>query len=150
MKGKYLTTTAKQPHPYEFYHDELGYNYRMPNLNAALACAQLEQLDTILLNKRELASMYSNFFLEKGIKFRNALNTILIILRDLLLMKNNNYKNISFIFLEKDYQKILEKFPEQKILELSKQILDYKRIIKYNISEKLILENICFENYKNE
>ena len=73
IKGKYLTTTAKQPHPYEFYHDELGYNYRMPNLNAALACAQLEQLDTILLNKRKLASMYSNFFLEKGIKFRNEL-----------------------------------------------------------------------------
>lgn len=73
VKGKYLTITAKQPHPYEFYHDELGYNYRMPNLNAALACAQLEQLDTILLNKRELASMYSNFFLEKGIKFRNEL-----------------------------------------------------------------------------
>ena len=94
--------------------------------------------------------LFSSEFNKKGIKFRNALNTILIILRDLLLMKNNNYKNISFIFLEKDYQKILEKFPEQKILELSKQILDYKRIIKYNISEKLILENICFENYKNE
>lgn len=73
VRGKYLTTTAKEPHPYEFYHDELGYNFRMPNLNAALACAQLEQLDTILLNKRELASMYSNFFLEKGINFRTEL-----------------------------------------------------------------------------
>ncbi len=44
VKAKHLTTTAKKPHPYEFYHDELGYNFRMPNLNAALACAQLEQL----------------------------------------------------------------------------------------------------------
>lgn len=72
-KGKYLTTTAKKPHPYEFYHDELGYNYRMPNLNAALACAQLEQLDSMLENKRELAGLYSNFFSEKGVIFRTEL-----------------------------------------------------------------------------
>ena len=45
IKAKYLTTTAKIPHAYEYVHDELGYNFRMPNLNAALACAQLEQLD---------------------------------------------------------------------------------------------------------
>lgn len=72
-KGKYLTTTAKKPHPYEFFHDELGYNYRMPNLNAALACAQLEQLDSMLKNKRELAGLYSKFFSEKGIQFRTEL-----------------------------------------------------------------------------
>ncbi|MDY0142887.1 MAG: LegC family aminotransferase [Bacteroidales bacterium] len=70
LKGKHLTTTAKKPHPYEFYHDELGYNFRMPNLNAALACAQLEQLDEILANKREIASLYRNFFNEHGINFR--------------------------------------------------------------------------------
>jgi len=73
LKGKYLTTTAKRPHPYEFYHDELGYNFRMPNLNAALACAQLEQLDSILANKRELALMYADFFSEKGVNFRREL-----------------------------------------------------------------------------
>lgn len=69
-KGKYLTTTAKVPHPYEYVHDELGYNYRMPNLNAALACAQLEQLDDFLDNKRNLAQEYHSFFLSKGINFR--------------------------------------------------------------------------------
>jgi len=69
-KGKYLTTTAKVPHPYEFYHSELGYNFRMPNLNAALACAQLEQLDSFLNNKRELAVAYQSFFADSGIKFR--------------------------------------------------------------------------------
>ena len=68
--AKHLTTTAKRPHPYEFYHDELGYNFRMPNLNAALACAQLEQLDGMLKNKRELAGMYANYFEDRGIKFR--------------------------------------------------------------------------------
>lgn len=70
MKGKYLTTTAKVPHAYEFYHDELGYNYRMPNLNAALACAQLEQLNSFLAKKRELALEYKLFFDECDIKFR--------------------------------------------------------------------------------
>jgi len=69
-KGKYLTTTAKVPHPYEYVHDELGYNYRMPNLNAALACAQLEQLNDFLANKRELAMEYQSFFEDKGIRFR--------------------------------------------------------------------------------
>jgi len=73
IKAKYLTTTAKKPHPYEFYHDELGYNYRMPNLNAALACAQLEQLDTLLENKRQLAKEYASFFTKQGINFRQEL-----------------------------------------------------------------------------
>lgn len=69
-KGKYITTTAKIPHPYEYVHDELGFNYRMPNLNAALACAQLEQLNVFLENKRNLALEYQSFFTNKGICFR--------------------------------------------------------------------------------
>jgi len=69
-KGKYLTTTAKVPHPYEYVHDEMGYNFRMPNLNAALACAQLEQLEGFLENKRKSAKEYQSCFATKGIKFR--------------------------------------------------------------------------------
>lgn len=69
-KAKFLTTTAKKPHAYEYVHEELGYNFRMPNLNAALACAQLEQLNEFLQNKRKLALEYENFFLKKGVKFR--------------------------------------------------------------------------------
>ena len=62
-RAKFLTTTAKQPHAYEYVHNDLGYNFRMPNLNAALACAQLEQLDTFLQNKRESSRMlYADFF----------------------------------------------------------------------------------------
>jgi aminotransferase in exopolysaccharide biosynthesis len=72
-KAKYLTTTAKKPHPYEYYHDELGYNYRMPNLNAALACAQLENLNMFLEKKRELAGEYANFFKNTNIKFRQEM-----------------------------------------------------------------------------
>ncbi|MCS3555833.1 MULTISPECIES: LegC family aminotransferase [unclassified Sphingobacterium] len=71
--AKYLTTTAKRPHPYEFFHDELGYNFRMPNLNAALACAQLEELGGFLADKRDLATAYSALFQELGIKFREEL-----------------------------------------------------------------------------
>lgn len=56
--AKHLTTTAKQPHPYEYVHDEIGYNYRLPNLNAALGCAQLEQLESFVKSKRELAKLY--------------------------------------------------------------------------------------------
>ena len=69
-RAKFLTTTAKQPHPFEYVHNELGYNFRMPNINAALACAQLEQLDDFLTNKRELANTYLDFFNKEGIKFR--------------------------------------------------------------------------------
>jgi aminotransferase in exopolysaccharide biosynthesis len=69
-KAKYLTTTAKVPHPYEYLHDELGYNFRMPNLNAALLCAQLEQLDVFLANKRELAIQYKEKFDRIGVNFR--------------------------------------------------------------------------------
>lgn len=61
--AKYLSTTAKQKHAYNFFHTELGYNYRMPNLNAALGCAQMEQLPKILKLKRILNSRYKNAFL---------------------------------------------------------------------------------------
>ena len=70
IKAKHLTTTAKVPHPFEYVHDEIGYNFRMPNLNAALACAQLEQLSMFIDNKRNLAHEYYSFFKSKGINFR--------------------------------------------------------------------------------
>ena len=73
IKAKHLTTTAKVPHPYEYVHDEIGYNFRMPNLNAALACAQLEQLTSFIQNKRALALEYNTFFKTKGINFRTEL-----------------------------------------------------------------------------
>ncbi len=68
-RAKHITTTAKVPHRWEFVHDEIGYNYRMPNLNAALACAQLEQIDGFLKNKRELAEVYKKYFSTIGVEF---------------------------------------------------------------------------------
>ncbi len=73
VKAKHLTTTAKVPHPYEYVHDEIGYNYRMPNLNAALACAQLEQLSSFIEIKRALANEYNSYFSSNGINFRTEL-----------------------------------------------------------------------------
>ena len=67
--AKHLTTTAKVPHPYEYIHDEIGYNYRLPNLNAALGCAQMETLETILKSKRELAEQYIDFFSREDMHF---------------------------------------------------------------------------------
>ena len=68
-RAKHITTTAKIPHSYEYVHDEIGYNYRLPNINAALLVAQLEQLNKFLDSKRELAKIYEEFFLQNSIKF---------------------------------------------------------------------------------
>lgn len=62
VRAKHLTTTAKQPHSYEYVHDEVGYNHRLPNLNAALGCAQMKRLDEFIERKRALAEAYDNFF----------------------------------------------------------------------------------------
>ena len=64
-RAKYLSTTAKRPHKWEFFHDELGYNYRMPALNAAMGCAQMEKLPGLLEQKRALAERYATAF--KGV-----------------------------------------------------------------------------------
>lgn len=61
-KAKHLTTTAKAPHPWLYHHDEVGYNYRLPNINSALGCAQLEKLDDYLKAKRLLAEKYQKEF----------------------------------------------------------------------------------------
>lgn len=104
IKTKHITTTAKIPHPYEFYHDENGFNYRMPNLNAALGCAQMEKLESFLLKKRELAQQYQDFFRNSDVTFvvepDNArsnywLNAIICqdkSQRDNILHNTNNHK----------------------------------------------------------
>ena len=60
--AKHITTQAKVPHRWEFRHDHVGYNYRMPNINAALGCAQLENLDKYIASKRQVAAEYEAFF----------------------------------------------------------------------------------------
>lgn len=68
-RAKHLTTTAKKPHPYEFFHDEVGYNYRLPNLNAALGCAQLERIEQFVASKRLLAQRYAEQLKGSALEF---------------------------------------------------------------------------------
>lgn len=87
-RAKYITTTAKKPHAYAFDHDEIGYNYRLPNINAAVGCAQLERLPDFVARKRRLADQYAaafanvtgvTFFKEPaGAKSNYWLNAILL------------------------------------------------------------------------
>jgi len=100
-KARHLTTTAKKPHPYNFDHDQIAFNYRMPNINAALALAQFEKLSAILAVKRRLASHWKAFFGETPITFLEEpedtesnywLNTVLLedeAAKDLFLRDTN-------------------------------------------------------------
>jgi aminotransferase in exopolysaccharide biosynthesis len=102
--AKHLTTQAKKPHPWDFDHDHVGYNYRMPNINAALGCGQLEMLDRFLDNKRKLANRYKTFFKNSDISFVDEpanckanfwLNAVLLkdrTQRDLFLKETNANK----------------------------------------------------------
>ncbi|MBL6841448.1 MAG: LegC family aminotransferase [Pelagibacterales bacterium] len=83
-KAKHLSTTAKVPHKWDFYHNMVGYNYRMPNLNAALLLAQLENLNFFLRNKRELAKKYKDFF-----KFTNF-----TFFEEIKFCKSNHWLNV--------------------------------------------------------
>ena len=102
QKAKHLTTTAKVVHKWEFNHDMIGYNYRMPNINAALLVAQLEKLNDFVINKRNLAKKYKFFFKKtnlnyfeepKNCKSNYWLNSIILknkIQRDQFLKKTNS------------------------------------------------------------
>ena len=104
-RAKHLTTTAKVPHKWNFIHDMVGYNYRMPNINAALLLAQLENLDSFVFKKRELALIYTDFFHKSSYSFikeieDNCSNYWLnsIILRDKqqrdMFLDETNSKNV--------------------------------------------------------
>jgi dTDP-4-amino-4,6-dideoxygalactose transaminase len=68
-RAKHITTTAKVPHPWEYTHDEIGYNYRLTNVSAAIGVAQMEKMDEYLANKRETTDRYAAFCAENGIEF---------------------------------------------------------------------------------
>ena len=69
QRAKHMTTTSKVPHLYEYFHDQIGYNYRMPNLNAALGVAQIEMLDQVLDNKKKLTKIYAEFCENHQVQF---------------------------------------------------------------------------------
>ena len=100
--AKYITTTAKKPHPWKFEHDMIGYNYRLPNINAALGCAQMEMLPEILKNKRETAKNYQVFFnnLKDATFIQEPSDSIANYWLNAILLKNEEERNI---FLEQTH-----------------------------------------------
>jgi len=97
--AKHITTQAKVPHRWNFVHDHIGYNYRMPNINAALGCAQLEQIDTILSNKRDTAKKYKEYFKNiSDIEFFN----------EPINCKSNYWLNVILLKDKKAQQEFLE------------------------------------------
>ncbi len=100
-KAKHLTTTAKKPHRWEFYHDEVAYNYRLPNINAALGCAQLESLPKFVEDKRALFQKYANAYSHLD---------YLTVLKETPLTKSNYWLNA--LILNQPDRKFVDQFIE--------------------------------------
>ena len=105
-KAKHLTTTAKVPHKWDFNHDMVGYNYRMPNINAALLVAQLENLNYFLTNKRKLAKTYEEFFKTQEYTF----------FREPKLSKSNYWLNTLLLKDKKQRNKFLKETNSSNVM----------------------------------
>lgn len=120
-RAKYITTTAKVAHPYEFVHDEIGYNYRMPNLNAALGCAQMERLDDFLFVKTNVSQQWGQFFDEVQIKFTRAIEG----------SKANHWLNAIVLDSKDDRDKFLQQTNDRGVMtrpvwQLMSQLVMFK------------------------
>ena len=131
-KIKHLTTTAKIKHKWEYIHDEIGYNFRMPNLNAALGLAQIEKIHIFLKAKRTLFKKYFNVFKNiKGISLykepKNARSNYW--LQTLIL--NNNYVNLKNKILAKSHKKLILTRPVWRLIN---ELKPYRKKQKMNLS----------------
>ncbi len=103
LKAKHITTTAKIPHRWNYNHDMIAYNYRLPNINSALGCAQMESLPIFISKKRELAKSYIDFFKNKApIFIEEPMGTLSNYWLNALIMKNLEDRN-SFLEATNDY-----------------------------------------------
>jgi len=129
---KHLTTTAKLKHKWEYIHDEIGYNFRMPNLNAALGLAQFEKIHTFLKAKRTLFKKYYNVFNEiKGISLykepKNANSNYWL----QTLVLNKNHSSLKNKILKESYKKLIYTRPAWKLIS---ELKPYKKKQKMNLS----------------
>lgn len=132
-KAKHLTTTAKIPHKWNFDHDLIGYNYRMPNINAALLLAQIESLKKFIKAKRKLANTYKNFFETLDCLFFNEpINAVSNYWLNVLIFNNRDEKDE---FLKISYEKGVMTRPTWKLMHKLKM---------FNASQKTKLENAEF------
>ena len=105
-KAFHLSTTAKVPHPYEFVHDEVGYNYRLPNLNATLGCAQMEHLNAMLEIKADIAAKYRTFCSENDLQIVDGIEGA----------KPNYWLNAIILKSSKERDEFLNYMNEKKIM----------------------------------
>ena len=137
--AKHLTTQARIPHPWEFVHDAIGYNYRMPNINAALGLAQLEKMDAYLSSKREIAGLYKDFFSKTDISF----------IQEPLKAASNYWLNSILFKNQEDRDGFLKYSNDQKVMtrpcwQLMNKLSMFKHcqtddlIIAQGLSERLV------------
>ncbi len=136
IKAKHITTTAKKNHPWLFIHDELGFNYRLPNLNAALGCAQMEMLPEFIEKKRALAGRYAQWFKERDYEF--------IIEPD--RTKANYWFNGFLTHNREERDKVLEYTNQNRVMTrpvwTPMHVLDiYRQCLKVDLSEAEWIEN---------
>ena len=134
--AKHITTTAKVSHPWEYYHDMVGYNYRMPNLNAALACAQLEQLDNYIDRKRKLAENYNSFFKDKEINFKSEPSNVRSNYWLMCLEFNNRTERSEFLKFSND-----NKVMTRPIWQLMFRLPMYKNCYRDDQKNAIFLES---------
>jgi aminotransferase in exopolysaccharide biosynthesis len=141
-KAKHLTTTAKISHKWEFRHDDIGFNYRMPNINAALGCAQLELLDSKLFSKRNLFSLYSDVFDQfSGIKlFQEPENCKSNYWLQTLILEEHESENLQKILESTNNSQIMTR-PSWVLLNELKPFLDYPSmdlVVAKSLSSRII------------
>ena len=140
-KAKHLTTQAKVPHQWEFVHDEVGFNYRMPNINAALGCAQLEYIDKLVESKRKVADKYKELFKNnEKVKFFIEPNNA----------KSNYWLNALLFNSKEDQQSFLKYTNDHGVMtrptwRLMSNLPMYSKCQKDNLKNSQFLEN-CLVN----
>ncbi len=134
--AKHLTTQAKVPHKWEFVHDFIGYNYRLPNLNAALACAQMEKLDKFIINKRDLALQYEKLLEGSEIEFIKESNSNFSnYWLNCILLKDREQRN-DFLSYTND-----RKIMTRPVWELMNKLAMFQLCICENIDNAIEIEN---------
>ena len=135
-RAKHISTTAKVLHPYEFIHDEVGYNYRMPNINAALGCAQMELINELVDSKRENSDAYQTFFSKSNFKY----------VKELRDARSNYWLNAIVCDTAETKNKLIKKMNEAGIMcrpiwRLSNKLKMYEDCQHGDLSNAIYLED---------
>ncbi len=134
--AKHMTTTAKVPHPYNYIHNEIGYNYRLPNINAALGCAQIEKIEFFLSQKRILNNKWKKALEEFNLDFLEALEN----------STSNNWLNTIVLTSRKDRDKFLNLTNKKGVMtrptwELMSDLPMYKNCLRDSLSNSRFLRD---------